>query len=120
MKSKESWRFSARLSDVDVPRIIRESRLATTPGRVVRFTIGVKTYTAWRERDFPGRVGVVHPEGLRAWQPSPWDNIPDTAPFRNDEVRIWTSINSETGIRIEAGDHLAALVDRVATTVEVF
>lgn len=119
MKSKESWRFSARVSDVDVPRIIRESHLATTPGRVVRFTIDGKTYTAWREQDFPGRVGVVHDGGLREWFLPGADR-----PFRDadGEVRIYTSpsLYPNSGIRIEAGDHLTALVDRVATIVEVF
>lgn len=117
MKSKESWSFSAPLADVDVPRIIRESRLATTSGRVVRFTIDGKTYTAWRERDFPGRVGVVHPDGKLSWGASRYPS-----PFRRDgEVRIWTELSDYgDGIRVEAGDHLTSLVDRVATTVEVF
>jgi hypothetical protein len=119
MRPTESWAFSAPLSQVDVPRIIRESRLATTPGRVVRFTIDGKTYTAWRERDFPGRVGAVHPDGELSW-----DVDRTSLPFRIDgEVRIWTYRGEDAigrGIRVEAGDHLTALVDRVATTVEVF
>jgi hypothetical protein len=121
MRTQFSWKFSAPLSQVDVPRIIRETGLATTPGRIVVFTIDGRPYTAWRESDYPGLVGPA-PNGFYRWYaPSYGSKRP---PFRqgNGEVRIWNDRNDieGTGIRVQYGDHRAALVDLVETRVEVF
>jgi hypothetical protein len=122
MRRVTEWAFSAPLSQVDVPRILREARLAETPGRIVVFTIDGVVFTAWREVDFPGRVGVVQDYGLS------WLDL--SSPFAGRRPLLidspvsvfrWDGDDVDgTGIRVERGDHRAALVDLVETRVEVF
>ncbi len=50
MKPTQSWRFSAPLFQVDLSRILRESRVHA--GAVVRFAIDGQEFTGWSNRHF--------------------------------------------------------------------
>ena len=110
MKAKDSWAFSAPLANVDVARIIREARVGGS--RVVRFTIDGKVYTAWDERYFK-RIPASLCEPLYV---EPGGN----PVVRVGEVFIEGTWGVVGTIRIEAGDHIKALFDRVEVQVEVF
>lgn len=116
MKTKDTWQFSAPLTEVNVRRILREAGVAD--GNVVRFTIDGKVYTAWLESAFPH---VSDPAGAGYWLGDENDV------FRNEEgeVRINTLDVEElpdryVRIRIQNGDHVKALFDRVEVQVETF
>jgi hypothetical protein len=121
MQPKDSWSFSCPLTEVNVRRILREARCVD--GNVVRFTIDGKVYTAWREDLHPP---LVDPRGWSAyWSGADTGNEVFRWGGPHGEVRIVTPTADDlpeytNKYRIQGGDHVAALLDRVETTVEVF
>lgn len=115
MKPQTTWRFSAPLSQVDVPRIAREAGVHI--GNVVRVTVDGTVYTMWRE-DLHQHIPV---ENTSLGEPVYVDAC--TSVFRDHDddggrPRITGSYHGAA--RIQFGDYVGRLRDRVRVDVEVF